>query len=42
MFKNKKGIDGMYYAVCLLIGIVIGVIIGLKLSAVIDPGILPF
>ena len=25
--SNKKGIDGMYYAVCLLLGLVIGIVI---------------
>lgn len=44
MIKSKKGIDGMYYAVSLLFGMIIGIMIGLWLvkNGIIDPAILPF
>ena len=41
---GKKGIDGTYYAICILFGMIIGIIIGLWVvkAGIIDPASLPF
>jgi len=41
---GKRGINGTYYAICLLIGLILGVILALWLAknGYVDPNVLPF